>query len=151
MYRHILVPLDGSHLAEQVIPHVQTLAKYDKSIRITLLRSVSPVYPITTEYSGAFLVPVEELSSAVQEAETYLETIASQMRSEGFHVFVEVSDMPAAEAIVDYASYHDVSLIAIATHGRSGLSRWIFGSVTQKVLHATHVPLLVIRPIEHEE
>ncbi len=147
MYGHILVPLDGSDLAEQVLPHLRTLVRQDKSTRITLLRAVSPIYPITTEYSGAFLVPVEEMASAMEEAETYLQQVAEGLRREGYNVTIEVCDLPAAEAIVDYAEYHDVDLITIATHGRSGVSRWIFGSVTQKVLHATRVPTLVVRPV----
>jgi nucleotide-binding universal stress UspA family protein len=56
----------------------------------------------------------------------------------------------AAEAILDYTEQHKVDLIAIATHGRSGVSRWVFGSVTQKVIQAAPVPVLVIRPHEKD-
>jgi len=150
MYSHILVPLDGSKLAEQILPYAKKLAAMNKDTIITLLRAEPPVYTIATEYSATFFVPVEEIYAKKTEAEDYLNNIANQLRTEGYNVQIEISELPAADAIVDYADQHEVKLIAIATHGRSGISRWIFGSVTQKVIHATHVPILIIRPNEEE-
>jgi len=88
----------------------------------------------------------DEQESLESEARAYLELVAAPLRSEGYTVNVEVSTMPAAEAILDYAESQHADLIAIATHGRSGISRWVFGSVTQKVIQAAPVPVLVIRP-----
>jgi nucleotide-binding universal stress UspA family protein len=153
MYHHILVPLDGSTLAEQVIPHARTLATLNPEATLTVLRAVPPVLPVTTEYT--VMLPSHSLEEVMDsdraEAERYLRHMASGLQSQGVHVQVEISWLPAAEAIVEYAEANKVDLIAIATHGRSGLSRWVFGSVTQKVLHGTRVPVLVIRPEEHSD
>jgi nucleotide-binding universal stress UspA family protein len=59
---------------------------------------------------------------------------------------MDICNLPAADAIIEFATHHDVDVIVIATHGRSGLSRWIFGSVTQKVIQAASIPVLVVRP-----
>ncbi|MFQ3662178.1 MAG: universal stress protein [Chloroflexaceae bacterium] len=149
MYRHILVPLDGSALAEQVLPHVHDLAAREGTTKITLLRAVPPIFTSSVDYSGMLAASTaDEQESLESEARAYLERIASSFRSEGYTVNVEVSTMPAAEAILDYAESQHADLIAIATHGRSGISRWVFGSVTQKVIQAAPVPVLVIRSRE---
>jgi nucleotide-binding universal stress UspA family protein len=147
MYRHILVPLDGSELAEQVLPHVHALAANEGTTRITLLRAVPPIFTTSVDYSGMLATTAADaLETLEDEAREYLERIAAQFRAEGYNVLVEVSAMPAAEAILDYADSQHADLIAIATHGRSGISRWVFGSVTQKVVQAAPVPVLVMRP-----
>jgi nucleotide-binding universal stress UspA family protein len=151
MYRHILVPLDGSSLAEQVLPHVQALVKPEDDVRITLLRAIPPVHASTVEFGGMYagaVAQLEEQEPAEQAAKKYLVPIANRLQSDGYHVALHVSRLMAAEAIIDYAEHHHVDLIAIATHGRSGVSRWVFGSVTQKVMQASPTPVLVIRPQE---
>ncbi|MBO9338252.1 MAG: universal stress protein [Chloroflexus sp.] len=148
MYRHILVPLDGSALAEQVLPHVHALAANEGTVKITLLRAVPPIFTTTVDYSGLLAATTEALNTMEQEALEYLQQIAKQFQSEGYQVHTEVSALPPAEAIIEYAENHDVDLIVIATHGRSGISRWVFGSVTQKVVQAAPTPVLVIRPKE---
>lgn len=146
MYRHILVPLDGSTLAEQVLPHLRNLVGPDSSARITLLRAVPVIYPATMDYSGMLPPMVDILPELELEARNYLEGVAATLKADGLNVKTEVSLMPAAEAILDYAENHKVDLITIATHGRSGIGRWVFGSVTQKVVQAAPVPILVVRP-----
>lgn len=147
MYRHILVPLDGSPLAEQVLPHVHALAANEGTSKITLLRAVPPVFTTSVDYSGLMATTANEtLATLEAEAKDYLDRIASEFRAEGYTVSTEVSALPAAEAILDYAESQHADLITIATHGRSGVSRWVFGSVTQKVVQAAPVPVLVIRP-----
>jgi nucleotide-binding universal stress UspA family protein len=149
MYRHILVPLDGSLLAEEVLLHVQSMARLDEDVRITLLRAVPPVHSTTVEFGGMYsgaMSPAAETVRAEHTAREYLDTVAAKLRAEGFHVSTELSRLNAADAIVDYAEHHNVDLIAIATHGRSGVSRWVFGSVTQKVMQAAPAPMLVVRP-----
>ncbi|NJN16173.1 MAG: universal stress protein [Oscillochloris sp.] len=149
MYRHILVPLDGSMLAEQVLPHVHALAANEGTTKITLLRAVPPIYTTSVDYSGMLATTASDALEALEkEAEDYLHGIANQFRAEGYSVNTEVSALPAADAILDYAESENADLIAIATHGRSGISRWVFGSVTQKVVQAAPVPVLVIRPRE---
>jgi nucleotide-binding universal stress UspA family protein len=151
MYHHILIPLDGSMLAEQVLPHVQALVKPEDDVRITLLRAVPPVHASTIEFGGMYassMAHIEETEPAEQTAKEYLVPIANRLQADGYHVSLHISRLMAAEAILDYAEHHHVDLIAIATHGRSGVSRWVFGSVTQKVIQASPVPVLVIRPEE---
>jgi nucleotide-binding universal stress UspA family protein len=80
------------------------------------------------------------------EARDYLDRIAAEFRAEGYTVGMEISNLPPADAILDYAESQNVDLICLATHGRSGISRFVFGSVTQKVVQAAPVPVLVIRP-----
>lgn len=146
MYRHILVPLDGSALAEQVLPHVHALAANEGTTKITLLRAVPPIFTTSVDYSGMLATTTEAITQMEQEALDYLQHVAKQFQSEGYEVHTEISSLPPAEAIIEYAENHNVDLIVIATHGRSGLSRWVFGSVTQKVVQVAPTPVLVIRP-----
>jgi nucleotide-binding universal stress UspA family protein len=147
MYRHILVPLDGSPLAEQVLPHVHALAANEGTTKVTLLRAVPPIFTTSVDYSGMLATTAADaLETLEDEARDYLSRIANEFRAEGYNVAIEVSAMPAAEAILDYADSQHADMIAIATHGRSGISRWVFGSVTQKVVQAAPVPVLVVRP-----
>lgn len=147
MYRHILVPLDGSPLAEQVLAHVHALAANEGTSRITLLRAVAPVFSTSVDYTGVLASSVADaMETLVQEARDYLAGVANEFRAEGYRVNVEVSALAPADAILDYAESEHADLIAIATHGRSGVGRWVFGSVTQKVVQAAPVPVLVIRP-----
>ncbi|NJK82188.1 MAG: universal stress protein [Chloroflexaceae bacterium] len=151
MYRHILVPLDGSHLSEQVLPHAKALAEIDKATtQITVLRAVPPIYPAAVEFGSVYTTT--ELNDETARIEVaaceYLNRIADALQVEGFKVNVHMSRMEPAEAIIDYTETSDIDLIAIATHGRSGIGRWMFGSVTQKVMQAAPVPMLVIRPKE---
>jgi nucleotide-binding universal stress UspA family protein len=145
MYRHILVPLDGSHLAEQVLPHVKALASDQGVTRITLLISVPPQNTPGSERPET-VTHIEATPHDREAARRYLKPIASDLQLDGCAVKMEICNQPAAEAIIDYATHHDVDVIVIATHGRSGLSRWIFGSVTQKVIQAASIPVLVVRP-----
>lgn len=146
MYRHILVPLDGSALAEQILPHVHALAANEGTSKITLLRAVPPIFTTSVDYSGMLAATTTDAVEALEdEAREYLDRIAAQFRSEGYTLQIEISAMPAAEAILDYADSQHADLITLVTHGRSGISRWVFGSVTQKVVQACPVPVLVVR------
>lgn len=150
MYKHILIPLDGSHLAEQVLPHALANASLSGHTRITLLRTIPLYHPAQVEGSLYFEARMQEVVEAEQAARSYLEQMAQPIRVQGYEVAIELSHLPAEEAIIDYAEKHDVDLITMATHGRSGMRRWLLGSVTQKVVHTTPVPILVIRPEETE-
>lgn len=149
MYRHILVPLDGSALAEQVLPHVHAIATNEGTVRITLLRAVPPIFTTSVDYSGLMATTTADAMETLEaEARDYLDRIGTEFRAEGYMVQIEISNLPPADAVLDYAESQKVDLIAIATHGRSGISRFVFGSVTQKVVQAAPVPVLVIRPKE---
>lgn len=145
MYTHILVPLDGSSLAEQVLPHVRALAAAGERPKITLLRAVPREYPdiVEGETSNKVVNPMEKL---LNDARGYLDGAAQSLRNDGLEVATEVVVRQPADAIVEFAASRHVDLIAMATHGRGGLGRWVFGSVTQKIMHLTPAPMLVVRP-----
>jgi nucleotide-binding universal stress UspA family protein len=132
MYRKILVPLDGSQLAEQVLPYVRLLGKGLNS-HVQLLHVIKDMSP-----------------SLTGEAQKYLKRTAESLRDGGFSISSLVHHGDPASDIVAEAELEPGTLIAMATHGRSGLSRWMLGSVTDKVLHATTNPLLVVRAREGE-
>lgn len=146
MYKRILVPLDGSKLAEQAIPYATELCK--GATTVTLFQVVHLPLPLAApDVSIAVPMPSEE--ELLQEARTYLEGIAAKLRPEGVNVKVDAIERGVvADAIVDYAAKHDISLIVMTTHGRSGLSRLVFGSVAESVVRNAPCPVLLIRAKE---
>lgn len=152
MYNHILVPLDGSSLSEQVLLHARALAEGNPQGKITLLRSVPAVYPTVVEFGVVHHPSVmeEEVRRVEQGVQSYLDAIARELTGAGITVQTELSRLDPADAIVEYAEKHEVDLITIATHGRSGIGRWLLGSVTQKVLQGSTAPVLVVRPVSDD-
>ncbi len=151
----ILVPLDGSELAESVLPHVETLAKQrgTEPLNVVLLRVCEP--PITTSYYATELsaVPLnwgdyiqQETVRSNQVANNYLAGIEKRFRDSNINVQSEVLVGKAAEEIIDYNSKNPFNLIVMATHGRSGLKRWVYGSVAEHVLLGVPSPILLVRP-----
>jgi nucleotide-binding universal stress UspA family protein len=150
MIKRILVPLDGSHLSEMALPHAMVMARAN-GYGITLLRvAPQPVY--SSSLSSAFApsaTVIEGWAEEVNAEAKYLAAVAASLRRQGLDVDVKLLEDDPAMALVDYAGHHEeIALIVMSTHGRSGLGRWIFGSVAEKVLHASPVPLLLIRPKE---
>jgi nucleotide-binding universal stress UspA family protein/CBS domain-containing protein len=152
-YRHIMIPLDGSQLAEQVLPHVEPLAKKFGS-RLTLLRAVSP--DEDSFLAGASVgvvavgVPTTEPEPITQErrlrASRYLGRIKDRLEARGLAVDCEQPEgLPAAAIIVGRARRLGVDLIAMATHARSGVDRAVFGSVADAVLRSAPCPVLLVR------
>jgi len=146
MYQRILVPLDGSELAECVLPHVKAIAKGCNIGEVVLLEVVEP--PPAWAAEGIDFYAVQNAS--VEAAKEYLSKVQSQLSSEGFNVRSEVLVGKAAETIIEFSQQNAVDLVAIATHGRSGISRWVFGSVADKLVRSSSVPLLLIRPAKEE-
>ena len=145
MLQHILVGLDGSPLAESILEYVSTLAK-GLSADVTLLHVV-PSPP--SRQSGElhhFLGPL--LQQEETQAVEYLQRVAPRLVAAGIKVQSQVVIGEAAAEIIRTAQQEHQDLIALATHGRSGLQRWIHGSVAEKVLQTTRTPLLLIRPNE---
>jgi nucleotide-binding universal stress UspA family protein len=142
MYQRILVPLDGSELAECVLPHVKAISGGCNVGEVVLLEVVEP--PPAWALEGVDLNALQNAN--VRAAKEYVAKIQSQLSSEGLNVSSEVLEGKAAETIADFAKENAVDFIAIATHGRSGLSRWVSGSVAEKLLRSSHVPILMIRP-----
>ena len=148
MYKKILVPLDGSKLAECVLPHVETIAKGCDTENVIFIRVVeSPYIPVSTEegytLSAKDWQKIEDESKMA--AANYLSELTSRIKYGAVKIQTEVIVGKPAEIITDYAANNGVDLITIATHGRSGVSRWVWGSVTDKVLRSSRVPVLVVR------
>jgi len=149
MYKKILVPLDGSKLAESALPHAEELAKGCGTEEVILVSVTERVqgYRAIEDPSlplGQRLVP-EASGKREKPAERYLGRIAKEMESKGFKVDKEVLIGDPASEIVSYASHPGCDIIVMSSHGRSGPSRWAYGSVADKVFRATCVPVLMVR------
>ncbi len=157
MYQKILVPLDGSSIAEGVLPHVKEVAKkFDAEI--LLLQTVPSMSQILLEtaattmegsVSGAELgveVADQQYTAIKHDAESYLGSVADRLKAEGLRATKYIVEGSAAAAILEFAKESKVDLIAMSTHGRGGLGRLVFGSVTDEVLRkGPHLPMLLIR------
>jgi len=149
MYQKILVPLDGSKLAECVLPHVEELATCCGTNEVVLVSATERVkgYRPVTDYSqplGMQLAP-EAVGKKEKQAERYLSRIAKRLEKKGIKVQTEVLLGNPAHEITLYAEYRGCDLIVIASHGRSGPSRWAHGSVADKVFKASCVPVFMVR------
>jgi nucleotide-binding universal stress UspA family protein len=151
MFEKILVCLDGSELAEQIIPFATEEALRFHS-NVVLLRVVSEPVVISPNIPGAAGVPVrtpgmlERVQKEHNEATSYLERIANQLHEKGLTIEQVILQGAAGDVIVNYANDNGIGLITIATHGRRGLGRAMFGSVADYVLRNSGLPILVIRP-----
>ncbi len=152
----LLVPLDGSELAESVLPHVETLAKQrsDKPIEVTLLRVCEPPAPPTYYSPEPSEVPLnwgqfvqQETDRGKKVAKEYLAGVEKRLKDSNIRsVRSEVLVGRAADEIVDYAKKNPFNIIVMATHGRSGLSRWVYGSVAGNVLQGVSSPVFLVKP-----
>lgn len=150
MFQHLLVPLDGSHLAEVAIPAALEIARRFDS-QITLVRVVRPPQILLATTEGAvFTELLNDLrQQETQEATTYLKSLQGSLRQQGYVVHTHlIEGEPVADLILEVANGLDVDGIVMSTHGRSGLSRWVFGSVAEKVLRGAAVPVVLIRAKE---
>jgi nucleotide-binding universal stress UspA family protein len=150
-FEKILVCLDGSKLAEQIMPYATEEALRFRST-LVLFQVVPEPIAVSPGVPGAAPVPVqtetmhEEAQKALDEAKDYLEELAMPLRDKSIQVEAVTIPGRAGEAVVSYANSNNLDLIAIATHGRSGLGRAVFGSVADFVLRESGLPLLVIKP-----
>ena len=153
-------PLDGSDLAEAALPHAKDLAARLSS-SIHLLRVV-PLAPqlAASSFAGSGGIDgmpgldVKAIDEAVkarlEEAMVYIEEQVNKLQQESINVEWEVRQGTAAEEILKYAKNNDIDLIAISTHGRSGLGRLLFGSVFDSVMREAGIPVMVIKPPKAE-
>jgi nucleotide-binding universal stress UspA family protein len=148
LLKRILIPLDGSPLAEQALEPALDLGRLMNADFI-LLRIVEPMYVVhygsmAYAFEDVDLTVVEELQRA---AKVYLDATAKRLREQGFQVETRVITCASpASAIQEEAEGADVKLVVLATHGRSGLSRALLGSVADKVVRGAHLPVMVCRP-----
>jgi nucleotide-binding universal stress UspA family protein len=149
MYKKILVPLDGSKLAECVFPHVEELAKGCDTERVILVSVTEHVqgyraFEDPSRPLGQQLAP-EAVGKKEKQAQKYLDRIAKAMEAKGIKVDTEVLLGNPAEEIVIYTKHPGCDIIVMSSHGRSGPSRWAHGSVADRVLRASCVPVLMVR------
>jgi nucleotide-binding universal stress UspA family protein len=153
MYRKILVPLDGSELAERVLPHVEPLARC-MDAEVILFRVPIYAYEAAHVVSG---IPTyatkplpEERAAAIKEAHDYLERVKQDLEKSGLRVSTALKEGATSASIIEFARSENVDLIAMSTHGRTGLRRAIFGSVAEDVLRNTGKPVLLIRALTND-
>jgi len=145
MYKKILVPLDGSELAEKALPHAVALAK-QSSAEVTLLTVVQ----LSLGFTGTKLEAIPEAAAERRvalrtEAMTYLEKIQRDLKEQGIHARSIALDGDVAAQIIAYAESEAIDLIAMATHGRGGIDRFVMGSIAEKVVRHTSKPVLLVR------
>ncbi len=154
MYQNILTPLDGSKLAECSLNHVKAIATGCNSSKVVLIRVVNPVRPLDSvgyygqgykDYSPDFLS--DAWTNQQVDAEAYLSEVADKFIKENIPVeTVLVPGDDIADTILSYAKNNGVDLIITSTRGKSGPSRWLMGSVADRVVNNSPVPVLVVAP-----
>lgn len=159
MYQKIMIPLDGSALAECVLPHAEAFIQGGMAKTAVLIWVLEPLP------AAMYGASVETFASAAQEdifatnadywgkmeadrkstAQEYVDRIAERFRHYGADIKCEVLEGRIAETLAGYAEHNNIDLVLIATHGRSGVNRWLMGSVADRVLHYSDVPVLMVR------
>ena len=146
MYKKIMVPLDGSELAECVLPHVEAFIEGCHVSHVVFVRVVEPAaafyggdYPISPE------VMKEKESASKTIAKEYLDQVVHRLKHTKAQLDSEVLVGSVADSLADFTEKIDFDLILIATHGRSGVQRWVRGSIADKVLRSSHIPVLMVR------
>ena len=145
MYKRVVVPLDGSPLAESMLRFVVDIAG-PLDLEVVLLRVIRVLPRPLTEGVRAAVLENAEYSST--DALEYLAPLAGELKRRGIRVRTQVRRGEPVEEIVDCAREVDADLIAMTTHGRSGLGRWLFGSVAEAVLREAEIPVFLMRMTE---
>lgn len=149
MFKHILVPLDGSHLAEAALPAALALASRFDS-KITLLRVTRTPYVASGIDGSVYTEMIVTLrQQEYDEAAAYLQMKQRSLQQQNYVVDTVVREgEPIAEIVLETAAEAGVDTIVMSTHGRGGVSRWVFGSVADKVLRQAEIPVVLIRAEE---
>ena len=144
MYHTILAPLDGSKRAEAILPHLEELASRYEA-KVIFLQVIEPV-PLFAGSETAYVRQYEvEFEEQAKQVEVYLAGLKDKFRKKGIEASTLAAHGPVVEAIINTAERENAELIAIASHGRGGISRVFYGSVAAGVLHRVDRPLLLIR------
>lgn len=145
MYDTILVPLDGSKRAEQILPHIEELAQRYNA-KVVFLQAVHPFTIVAGPDVGAYPELAEQaLEQQTKQAEAYLDSLVAEFRQKGIEALARVVNGPVVAEILGAADREGADIIAMASHGRTGVSRVFYGSVAAGVLHSVDRPLLLIR------
>lgn len=149
MYNTVLVPLDGSKRAETILPYVEELALARQS-KVILLQVIEPTTTLVTPYDMVPYYDAELIEKWISEANSYLAGLQGEYQKKGIDTKYFVEQGPVVRTILDVAEREGADLIAMASHGRTGLGRVFYGSVAAGVLHSADRPLLLVRAIEAE-
>jgi nucleotide-binding universal stress UspA family protein len=149
MFQKILVPLDGSPLAEEAMNTAMAIAKEVRA-EVLLLRSIQPVYTMMPVVAGEYewIWPEYAREDSRREIRDYLNSIKSRFECAECAISTFAQEGDPASVIVDTAEEESVDLIVMSTHGQTGVRRAVFGSVTERVLHSVACPVLVTRTKE---
>ena len=144
MYKKILGPLDGSERAEAILPHVEELANCHAAA-VIFLQIVEPSILYSSPYDAYPELNLDDADQRGENVESYLGELVERFSSKGIQAQSGVEYGPVVLSILDVAADEDVDLIAMASHGRTGLARVFYGSVAAGVLHRVDRPLLLVR------
>ena len=147
MYHKVMVPLDGSELAECGLPHVKAIATGCEVEDVVFVSVLEPIRLPASEVSGVFSDEDLRRMSSEQKAsaEDYLNQQVKRLKYKGANLRTQVLEGKAAESLAEYANKNGFDLVVISTHGRSGISRWVLGSVADRILRSACVPVLMVR------
>lgn len=146
MYERLLLALDGSPPSEKAIPHAMALAQAFKA-ELHVIRVV-PLTVSASHADGAPAAALSALSAEADEASAYLNSVAAQLSAEGLLVQTAVRSGDVADELLHQAAQIDADLIVMSTHGRSGVGRWVYGSVADRILRQAEIPVLLVRATE---
>ena len=142
MYKRVLIPLDGSTLAEGIVPFILDIAG-PLDLDLVLVRVQQPIAPQAIE--GTLHFTVDDIAARLKAAREYLARVAADLRGRGLRVTTDARYGEPVAEIVAAARETGAGMIAMTTHGRSGLSKLVFGSVAEAVLRRAAIPVLMMR------
>ncbi|NLL89995.1 MAG: universal stress protein [Dehalococcoidales bacterium] len=146
MFKKILVPLDGSELSESALTYLTEITTDCRALDVILIRIHEPPDPNVIGTLDA-TIAVELDEAYRDEASRYLDTVVAALKEKGINARTEIMAGNPAEEILKYSQSNNVDLIIMSTRGRSGISRWVFGSVAEKVIRNSTVPVLIKPPV----
>jgi nucleotide-binding universal stress UspA family protein len=152
MYKKILAPLDGSELAECALEHVKAIATGCNVPEVVLLRVVEPISSFDiAELAAANTKLATQVEQVVEkehktQAKQYIDKKVDKLKREGVAAIGNIISGKAPDEILNYAEKNQVDLIVVSTHGRSGISRWAFGSVADRISRYSTIPVLIVSP-----
>jgi len=152
MYKKIMVPLDGSELAECVLPHVEGFVTGCQVETIIFVKVIEPIsYPMVSSAASPQLIQTLKDNTKMMEeqershAAGYLKGVIGRAKQGEIKYKADVLVGNVAAKLVDYVEANEIDLVLIATHGRSGISRWVRGSIADRVLRSSCAPVLMVR------
>jgi nucleotide-binding universal stress UspA family protein len=147
MYKRVLVPLDGSPLAEGILPFILQIAG-PLDLEVLLVRVMQPIMPQAIEGTRHFMV--DDVATRLKEAREYLASVATDLRERGVRVTTDARHGEPVTELVAAARETGADLIAMTTHSRSGFGRLLLGSVAEAVLRRAEIPVLMMRLTERQ-